>query len=64
MANLNVTPVPEKLTQLRHELNWTYGYKVWMYTINGTGNTITLHGYEVGTLNDIARALKRDGLVV
>ena len=64
MATLNVTPVSEKLPQLRYELSWRYGCKVWMYTVDEWDNTVTLHGYTAGSLHDIARILKRDGLVV
>ena len=63
MATLLVTPVAEKLPQLRTVLNGRFGQKVSLYVVHPDG-TLTLHGVMPGILRDIARVLAREGLVV
>lgn len=62
MAITKVTPVPEKITQLRAALDDRFAKKIWMYTMNHDG-TITLQTVMDGILRDIVRTLEREGFI-
>lgn len=62
MATLKITPVAEKLSQVRQHLDGAFFRYVWGYTIHGDG-AITLNGSFPGTLRDVARVLEAKGLI-
>lgn len=62
MAITKVTPVHEKLPQLRKALDDRFAKKIWMYTMNYDG-TITLQTVMDGILWDIVQTLEREGLI-
>lgn len=62
MAITKITPVPEKITQLRAALDDRFTTKIWMYTMNHDG-TLTLQAVMDGILRDIVRTLEREGFI-
>jgi hypothetical protein len=58
---LQVTPVPGKLPQLRTALNERFGQKIWKYTVQADG-TVVLRATMKGILTDVARCLEREGV--